>query len=61
MGNAARKIPLPISNRKAKLSLIHIAKKDVGITDEAYRSLLSGTAGVESAAKLEYEYQFNSV
>jgi hypothetical protein len=61
MNNSAKKTPLPITNKKAKLSLIHIAKKDVGIGDEDYRSLLSGAAGVESAADLEYEYQFNAV
>ncbi|MDR0759671.1 MAG: regulatory protein GemA [Treponema sp.] len=61
MESAAKKTPLPISNKKVKLSLIHIAKKDVGITDEDYRSLLSGAAEVESAAELEYEYQFNAV
>ena len=59
--NTAKKNPLPISNRKAKLSLIHIAKKDTGLPDEAYRSLLAGAAGVSSAAELEYEYQFNAV
>ncbi|MDR3019880.1 MAG: regulatory protein GemA [Treponema sp.] len=52
---------MPISNRKAKLSLIHIAKKDMGLTDDAYRVLLDGAAGVNSAANLEYEYQFNAV
>jgi hypothetical protein len=61
MGTAAKKTPLPISNKKAKLSLIHIAKKDIGITDEDYRALLSGAAGVESASALEYEYQFSAV
>jgi hypothetical protein len=61
MESAVKKTPLPISNKKAKLSLIHIAKKDVGVTDEDYRSILFGAAGVESAAELEYEYQFNAV
>jgi hypothetical protein len=60
MTNTARN-PLPITNRKTKLSLIHIAKKDSGITDDAYRALLEGAAGVDSAAKIEYEYQFNAV
>jgi hypothetical protein len=50
-----------LANRSAKLSLIHIAKDSVGLTDEAYRALLSGAAGVNSAAKLQYEYQFNAV
>ena len=53
--------PLPIINRKAKLSLIHIAKNSVGITEDAYRALLSGAAGINSAAQLEYQYQFNAI
>jgi hypothetical protein len=60
MENAV-KSALPLANRKAKLSLIHIAKKSVGIDDEAYRSLLFGAAGISSAAELEYERQFNAV
>jgi hypothetical protein len=51
----------PLQNRKAKLSLIHLAKKAVGITDEDYRSLLAGAADVGSAAELEYEHQFDAV
>jgi hypothetical protein len=61
MENAVKKTPLPISNKKAKLSLIHIAKKSAGIDDDAYRILLAGAAGVGSAANLKYEYQFNAV
>jgi hypothetical protein len=60
MTNTAR-TTLPLTNRKTKLSLIHIAKDAVGITDEDYRSLLDGAAGVNSAAFIEYEYQFNAV
>jgi len=55
------KTQLPIANKKAKLSLIHIAKANVGITDEAYRALLSGAAGINSAAELKHEYQFNAI
>ena len=55
------KTPLPISNRKAKLSLIHLAKKSVGIPDDAYRILLDGAAGINSAAELQFEYQFNAI
>jgi len=60
MTNTTR-TPLPLSNRKTKLSLIHIAKNDLGLDEEAYRALLDGAAGVNSAAKLEYEYQFNAI
>jgi hypothetical protein len=48
-------------NKKAKLSLIHVAKKETGITDEAYRILLEGAAGIESAADICFEDQFNAV
>jgi hypothetical protein len=55
------KILLPLTNRKAKLSMIHIAKKDTGIADDAYRIILDSAAGVDSAAKLEFEWQFNAI
>jgi hypothetical protein len=48
-------------NKKAKLSLIHIAKKETGITDEAYRILLYSAAGVNSASEINFEDQFNAV
>jgi hypothetical protein len=48
-------------NRKAKLSLIHIAKKETGIADDAYRLLLEGAAGIHSAAEIRFEDQFNAV
>jgi hypothetical protein len=48
-------------SRKTKLSLIHIAKKETGITDEAYRLLLEGAAGVKSASEIVYEDQFDAV
>jgi hypothetical protein len=58
---APAKTPLPLSNRKAKLSLIHLAKKGLGLPDDAYRALLGGAAGVNSAADIERECQFNAV
>lgn len=48
-------------NRKKKLSLIHIAKKAVGLSDENYQALLWGAAGVTSAKDLEWEDQFAAV
>jgi phage gp16-like protein len=48
-------------NRTAKLSLIHIAKKETGITDEAYRLLLGSAAGITSASEINFEDQFNAV
>jgi hypothetical protein len=56
-----KKLPAVLLNRKEKLSLIHIAKKETGITDEAYRILLEGAAGINSAAEITYEDQFNAV
>jgi hypothetical protein len=53
--------PRAILNRKKKLSLIHIAKKETGITDEAYRLLLEGAAGISSAADIAWEDQFGAV
>jgi phage gp16-like protein len=37
---------------KADLAKIHIAKKELGLTDEVYRDILSMRFGVNSAAKL---------
>ncbi len=36
-----------------KLALIHIVKKDLALTDEAYRDMLQGAAGVRSARDLD--------
>jgi len=52
---------LPLRNKRAKLALIHVAKKETGLTDEGYRALLYAAAGVESAADLKLESQFNDV
>ena len=37
---------------KADLAKIHIAKKELGLTDDAYRDLLRGQFKVDSAALL---------
>jgi hypothetical protein len=58
---AAGKAPAAILKRKEKLALIHIARKETGITGEAYRILLQGAAGIGSAAEIVYEDQFNAV
>lgn len=39
-------------HRNAQLAKIHIAKKDLGMDDDAYREMLISVAGVESAGKL---------
>lgn len=48
-------------NRAEKLAVIHVARKDRGLDDEAYRALLSGAAGVSSASEIETEAQFEEV
>ena len=35
-----------------KISLLHVAKKQLGLTDAEYRAVLFGYGGVESAAGL---------
>lgn len=41
--------------RKADLAMIHIAKKEAGLDDQAYRDMLQAVAGVTSSAKLDFE------
>ena len=43
-----------------KLAIIHIAKKQLGLDDEAYRAVLSG-AGVTSSKDIKTDAQFNTV
>jgi hypothetical protein len=43
-----------------KLALIHVAKKKLGLDEEAYRAILSG-AGVSSAKDIATDEQFNIV
>lgn len=44
----------------SRLALIHLAKKQLGLDDEAYRAILSG-AGVYSAKDITTEAQFDTV
>jgi hypothetical protein len=43
-----------------RLAVIHVAKKQLGLDDEAYRAVLSG-AGVYSARDITAGAQFNTV
>lgn len=52
---------LTIRDRGRRLALIHAAKRQLGLDDPAYRSLLAGAAGVESAADLTTDAQFSAV
>jgi hypothetical protein len=46
---------------KTELARIHILKKEAALTDDEYRSLLSGAAGVSSAADIETPDQYYKV
>lgn len=50
-----------LENRKAKLALIHLAKKECALDDETYRALIIGSAGVESSSQIEREDQFDAI
>ncbi len=50
-----------LTQRNKKLALIHIAKKQIGITDDGYRALLEGSAGVNSASKIQNDQQYFAV
>ncbi|WP_178860783.1 gp16 family protein [Thiomicrorhabdus cannonii] len=41
-------------SRQSELAQIHIAKKDLGMEDDAYRALLQAVAGVESSSDLDF-------
>jgi len=49
-----------MQNQKNRLAIIHVAKKQLGLDEEAYRAILSG-AGVESAKEITSDLQFNTV
>jgi len=47
-------------NRKNRYSIIHVAKKQLGLDDDAYRAILSG-AGLTSSKDINTDAQFNNV
>jgi hypothetical protein len=49
-----------MQNQKSRLAIIHLAKKRLGLDEDAYRAILSG-AGVSSAKDIESDTQFNTV
>ena len=49
-----------MQNQKSRLAIIHLAKKRLGLDEEAYRAILFG-AGLDSAKDIETDSQFNSV
>lgn len=50
-----------MTDRKSKLAVIHIARKQCGLDEQSYRALLSGAAGIESAAELKTDAQYRSI
>jgi hypothetical protein len=49
-----------MQNQKSCLAIIHVAKKQLGLDDDAYRAILCG-AGVTSAKDIKTDLQFNTV
>lgn len=47
-------------DKKRWISVIHVARKQLALDDEAYRAILSGV-GISSSAELETSEQFNSL
>ena len=53
---ARRSFSPPITNKQK--AIIHVGKQQIGLDDEAYRSILKETAGVTSSTKLD-QYGYN--
>ncbi|CEM62202.1 regulatory protein GemA [Treponema pedis] len=49
-----------LRERKQKIALIHIAKKELGLNDENYRAILLN-ANINSASEIESEEQFKII
>jgi len=49
-----------VNRTRNKYSIIHVAKKQLGLDDDAYRAILSG-AGLTSSKDIKTEAQFNTV
>jgi len=61
-GDTVKRTPhVMITNKRSKMSLIHIAKERCGLDDASYRALLYGAAGIESARDMEWEDQFIAI
>lgn len=50
-----------LKNKRQRLALIHIAKEQLGLADEEYRSLLLKVAGVGSAKEIDSDGQFKAL
>ena len=51
---------MTLRNTRNKYSIIHVAKKQLGLDDDAYRAILSG-AGLSSSKDIKTDAQFNTV
>jgi len=49
-----------MQNKRTQLAIIHVAKKQLGLDEEAYRAVLSG-AGAASAKDITNGAQFNTI
>lgn len=52
--------PVSAPDRKRWISVIHVAKKELSMDDEAYRGILSG-ANVASSSEISTADQFNTI
>ena len=43
------------------IKLIHTARRQLGLNDDAYRAILLGAAGIESSKEIASESQFNEI
>jgi len=51
---------MTVNRTRNKFSIIHVAKKQLGLDDDAYRTVLA-SAGVASAKDIKTDAQFNTV
>jgi len=51
---------MTVNNKRNKYSIIHVAKKQLGLDDDAYRAVLAG-AGISSSKDIKTTAQFNTV
>ncbi|MDR1073242.1 MAG: regulatory protein GemA [Treponema sp.] len=49
----------PAAARKTWMKVLHLAKRDRGLDDDAYRVLLLGAAGIESASRIKTRKQYD--
>ncbi len=46
------KAPAPAPNRRAMIAKIHLAKRDLALTEDSYRDVLRRITGIDSAGKM---------